>query len=67
MPPKPARRVEEEEDIIDSGSDTESESEEDEDTVRILSQSPCHVSLFDCSRSFFSSYLLFYCSATHRV
>ena len=34
MPPKPTRRVEEDEDIIDSGSDTESESEEDEDTVR---------------------------------
>ena len=36
MPPKPARRVDDDEDIIDSGSDTESESEEDEDTVRQL-------------------------------
>lgn len=33
MPPKPAQKAQEEEDIVDSGSDTESESEEDEDTV----------------------------------
>jgi hypothetical protein len=33
MPPKPALKAQEEEDIVDSGSDTESESEEDENTV----------------------------------